>query len=244
MGMNRYAQGVRHASDGWQCEARKSGAQDHGRNHDMQPVEATGGEEMRHGPRAALDQHAPQPAHRQGIEDRRRVEKRPGRGQGDRLDVVRGLRPRPFERDDDAARTISGKDARAAAQGAPRIDHHAHRIWTHDTTDGELRIIGAHSAGADDDGIDDGAQAMQMIEPCRSVYVVGMAGKRGNTPVERLTDLTNHHGAGGRACPQGAEQLLPCPRQHVSGPYSMRNFGPRRGGVGGPTLHQPCPCIA
>ena len=102
-----------------------------------------------------------------------------------------------------------------------------------DATYGEFRVIGAHRAGANDDCIDDGSQAMQMIKSRWPVYVVRMAGKRGDASIDRLSDLADDNSSRARSCPQWTEQALPWLRQHVPGANSMRDFGPRRPGVDG-----------
>src|SRR5262245_35197263 len=199
----------------------------------MQPIEAAGGEEVRHGPGTPFDQHTSQASRRQGIQDRTRVEKSPGSWQGDRLDVVRGSWPCSFMDDHDAARAIRSKDASAGAKSASGVDHDACRIRTRDAPHGELRVIGAHRAGADDDCIEEGSQAVQMIKSRWPVYVVRMAGKRGDASIDRLTDLADDHFSTPRGCPQWTEQALPWLRQHLPGANSMGDFGPRRPGVDG-----------
>jgi hypothetical protein len=96
-----------------------------------------------------------------------------------------------------------------------------------------LRVIGTHRAGANDDRIDEGAQAMQMIKSRWPIYVLRMAGKRGNASIDRLTDLADDHCSRARSCPQRTEQALPWLGQHVPGANPMWDFGPRRHGVDG-----------
>ena len=52
-----------------------------------------------------------------------------------------------------------------AGKRAARIDHHARRIGAGDVAHRQLRIVGAHRAGADHDGVDQRAQPVQMGQP-------------------------------------------------------------------------------
>ena len=88
--MHWHPQRLVHPRDRWQNKSGNAGAENDRRHHDVQPVEAAGGEEMRYGLRATFDQHAPQATGGQGLEDCRRREEAACFGQDDRLDVLPG----------------------------------------------------------------------------------------------------------------------------------------------------------
>ena len=83
----------------------------------------------------------------------------------------------------------SASSARGRRKPAVRIDHHARRVRTGDAADGQLRIVGQRGADADDDGIDQRAQAMQMGEPFGAVDVVRVSAGGGDAGVDRLAAL-------------------------------------------------------
>ena len=64
------SQAVAQASDLRQRDARATRADDQRRDRDLQPMQAAGGEKARHGDPAAFDEHAPETALSQKIEDR------------------------------------------------------------------------------------------------------------------------------------------------------------------------------
>jgi hypothetical protein len=78
-----------------------------------------------------------------------------------------------------------------------------------DPPHGEQRIVGDRRSDADDDGIDNGAQPMEMVEPVAAVDVVGMPGHGRGAAVERLADLPDHHKVVDEPRAQRPENALP-----------------------------------
>ena len=52
-----------------------------------------------------------------------------------------------------------------------------------------MGIVGEDRSRADDDDIDMGADAVEMIEPCLAVDVAGLSAHRRDAAVERLAEL-------------------------------------------------------
>ncbi len=71
--------------------------------------------------------------------------------------------------DNEAWPVADGKTAGRCREASARINDDADGLLTLDAADGELRIVGDHRSYADDDGIDVGAKAMQVIEGRRAV---------------------------------------------------------------------------
>ncbi len=67
----------------------------------------------------------------------------------------------------------------------------------------EQRIVRHHGADADHHGVDLGAQAMDMIEGGIAVDPAAFAGRRRNSPVERLAKLRHHERPVGRRVADG-----------------------------------------
>jgi hypothetical protein len=111
--------------------------------------------------------------------------------------------------DDDAARTVNSEGARGPGQSTVWVDDHARRILPGYAPHCELRVVGDRGADADDDGIDERAQAMKMIEPIGAVDVMGVSGGRRRAPVERLPDLADHDELINLACGERREDIVP-----------------------------------
>ncbi len=105
--------------------------------------------------------------------------------------------------------TVVRQHARCRREPAARIDHHAGRVGPGDAADGQLRIVGERGADADDDGIHQRAQAMQMGEAFRSVDVVRMSAGSGDPGVDRLSALGDDHHVVDQAAAQRPEYLFP-----------------------------------
>ena len=146
--------------------------------------------------------------------------------QGERLDPPgggTGLRGR--DRDDEAPDAVVGEQPGVGRQPPARIDHDPRRMRAGDAPDGEPGIVGEHGPDADHDGVDQGAQPMQVRETLGPVDVMGMAAFGGDPAVERLADLADHHQVVDRSGPQRAEQIVPRCRQGVR--QDRNRFGNR-----------------
>ena len=189
--------GVQHrfvdALDRRQRKAGAAGAEDDRRHHDVQPVEAAGGEETRHGVGAAFDQDAAQAALGERRQDRGRRDLAVGLRQGDDLDVGRQRRAGAGRGHDQAADAVRGEQPGAGRQPAARVDDHPRRLRAGHPADRELRVVGERRADPDHHRIDQRAQPVQVGKAGRAVDVVGMAGGGGDPAVQRLADLADHH---------------------------------------------------
>jgi hypothetical protein len=56
-----------------------------------------------------------------------------------------------------------------------------------------LRVVGQHGADADNDGVDQRSQPMEMRKSFGAVDVVRMSAHGGNAGVDRLAALRDHH---------------------------------------------------
>ena len=124
----------------------------------------------------------------------------------------------PSRHHDDSARAVIGEQAGGRLESAARIDDDARGIGADDVTNRQSRVIRDRAADPDDDGIDEGAQPVQVRETGGAVDVAGTAGRRGDAPVERLADLTNDDEWIGRSAAQRPEHLLPWRRKVASKP--------------------------
>jgi hypothetical protein len=88
------------------------------------------------------------------------------------------------------------------------VEHDPRRIAAADPPDREERIISHDRPDADHDRVDPGPQPMKMIESRSAVDVFGIAGQRGDPPVERLPELGDHEGPIGRPGLEGGEQSV------------------------------------
>ena len=111
-------------------------------------------------------------------------------------------------------RTPSSASTLASGDRRPRgIEHDARRARPCAAPDGEQRIVGDRRADADQHRIDQRAQPVQVRQAGRTVDVFGMSGDRRDPPVDRLTDLADHHEVVDRAPAQRPEPRLPRLRQ-------------------------------
>ena len=74
---------------------------------------------------------------------------------------------------DDLARAVIGEQAVRRLESAARIDDDARGIGADDVTNRQSRVIRDRAADPDDDGVDEGAQPVQMRETGGSVDVAG-----------------------------------------------------------------------
>jgi hypothetical protein len=78
-------------------------------------------------------------------------------------------------------------------QPAARVKDNSHWIGALDVTNGQLWVIGARGFDADENGIDQRPQAVEVHKARRPVDVMRPAGRRCHTTVERLPDLTDNN---------------------------------------------------
>ena len=123
-----------------------------------------------------------------------------------------------LRRDQKTADAVIGENLGAGWKPSIRIENDARRLRTGDPPHRQLRVIGESGADANDDGVDQGAQPMQMRESRRSVDVFRVSGFGGDAPVQRLPDLANDDQIIDCPDPERPEQFVPWRRQ---GPGSM-----------------------
>jgi hypothetical protein len=76
-------------------------------------------------------------------------------------------------------------------------------------SDRQLRVIGQCRSHADDNNVDQRAQPVQMLDAGWTVDVFGVTGRRRDSAVERLADLTYYNQIVHRPVAQRAEQVGP-----------------------------------
>jgi hypothetical protein len=77
-------------------------------------------------------------------------------------------------------------------QPAVRVENDSDWIRAFDVPHCQTRVVGGDRAGADDDGVDNGAKAMEPLDISRAGNVMGVALLCGNSTVEALSDLGDH----------------------------------------------------
>ena len=192
-------------SIGPQGEARPAVAENGRRDHDMQPVEAAGLHEARDRVRPAFDQHPAEAA--RGEDGENRWLARYGRPRPAGLGpLAAGRESHAFA--DDASRGGPLSASSRALGGEPPLGSMTTRAGCGpcDEAHRQLRIVRERAADADDDGVDQRPQAMQMRKRRGAVDVMRMAGCGRNAPVERLADLAEDHETVRRRDSQWAEQ--------------------------------------
>ena len=107
--------------------------------------------------------------------------------------------------DHQSAYAVLGKYTCRRRKPAAGIDHHTCRIRPRDAAHGQLRIVGERGADADDHGIDQSAQPVQMCEPFSAVDVMGMSAGGGDPCVDGLPELPDHDRIADRPAAQRAE---------------------------------------
>ena len=86
---------------------------------------------------------------------------------------------------------LIGENAIGRVEPPGRIDDHAQGIWPVDQTGRQLRIVGSHGSRADDNGVAQGPQAMQMHDVFLPGDVARLAGKSRDEAVEALAEMAD-----------------------------------------------------
>ncbi|OJA07063.1 hypothetical protein QHL1GM_17520 [Halomonas sp. QHL1] len=87
---------------------------------------------------------------------------------------------------------IGIQQRQVVGNAASRIQHHPRRVSAADVAHGQLRIIGAGGSRADDHRVDHGAQAVQVNQTFMTVDVVRMTTFCGNAAIQALPQLSHH----------------------------------------------------
>ncbi|CAM3906681.1 UPF0104 family protein [Vreelandella rituensis] len=192
---HRGAQGGVQRLDGRQGKPRAPRADQQRCDQQMQVVNHAGLDEARNGNAATFDQDAFQPVCGQGIEHGLRLEVAlgiqrqtlsgdvPG-GVGVQADVVTDQ----VQRSRGAVLQYS-ELLRSAATG---VENDANGTFALNMTHAELRIVGTGGTHADDHGIHQCPQAVQVDQALWAVDVVRMAALRGDAPIQTLPQLREY----------------------------------------------------
>ncbi len=218
--------------DRGEVEARAAAAEDDRRHHHMQAVEAVRLEKARDRSGAALDQDAPQAARGEAREDGGRRDLAVLDRQRDLFDA--GERTGAVPGDDEARYAVVAQCPRAGRQPPVRIDDDADGMRAADPAHRQQGIVRDGGPDPDDDGIDQRAEPVEMVEPFAAIDVVGMPGHRCGTAVERLADLPDHHEIVHQPGAQRPENALP-PRRRMAqpGPDGSERIAPAGVVLGG-----------
>lgn len=80
-----------------------------------------------------------------------------------------------------------------------RVEDHPYRMGPGTGPDGEPGVVGDGRSGADDDGVGECAQAVEMTAVLRAGDIVGVAGAGRDEPVEALAELGEGEARSGEA---------------------------------------------
>lgn len=155
----------------------------------MQAVDRPGGQETGHRPCPAFDQQAPEPVRGQRLDDFHRVGLTVAAGDGDRRDPGRTWQIAGLD-DKDRASVLS-QDARIRRQPPVRVDDDAGRMVAGHLSHGQQRVVGDDRTDADDHRVDQRPQPVQMHDRLGAIDIAGIAGRGGDLPVERLSQLAD-----------------------------------------------------
>ena len=90
------------------------------------------------------------------------------------------------------AGVIGVQQCQVAGNAAAWIQHHPRRVSAANMAHGQLRVIGAGGTRADHHCVDQSAQTMQVNQTFMAVDVVGVAAFRGNAAIHTLSQLRHH----------------------------------------------------
>ena len=218
------------ALDRRQRDAGSARAQNDRRDDHVQPVKATCRKEARDGIGATFDQYPAQSTGTERCKDGRGRKLPIGGGQPNKLnarDRSSGLSFRGYK---NATDTILTKDSRFAAEAAVRVDDDAGRLSPGNPAYSQLRIVGYCGTDADDDGVHQSPQPVEVGQSGRPVDVFRMPRFCRNAAIERLADLADDHQLIDGAPTKRAENLTPRLRQGlVTRPENIAKLQPRIG---------------
>jgi hypothetical protein len=107
------------------------------------------------------------------------------------------------------AAAIAAEQARVGRQPAARVEDNSDWIGALHVANGQLWVIGARGFDADEHGIDQRPQAVEVQNTRRPVDVMRPAGRRCHTTVERLPDLANNNEVIDLSAAERAEYVFP-----------------------------------
>lgn len=106
----------------------------------------------------------------------------------------RCLQLRPYASPHDMQRrgAIAVQQRQVAGNTAAGIQHHPCRVSAANVAHGQLRVVGAGGTRADHHGIDQGAQAVQVNQTFMAIDVVGVAALCGDAAIHALPQLRHY----------------------------------------------------
>lgn len=106
----------------------------------------------------------------------------------------RCLQLRPYASPHDMQRrgAIGVQQRQVAGNTTAWIQHHPRRVSAANVAHGQLRVVGAGGTRTDDNGIDQGAQAVQVNQTFMAIDVVGVAALRGDAAIHALSQLRHY----------------------------------------------------
>lgn len=163
-------------------ERRTTASEEHGRDHEVQPVEAAGGEEVGHRDPTTFDEDLAHAPLAKGAEDVGRVEASVPQGQ---LDVV--VAAGPGTQAPGGGPVLEHPEMLGGT--ALRIQDDANGVLPLAVTDRQLGVVVEQGLHPHHDGVDQGPQPMGVYEILVSADPLGLAGVHGHTPVQALGEM-------------------------------------------------------
>lgn len=199
-GAQRAVEGI----DGCQREPRTTGTDQQWRHQQVQVVQHAGLEKSRYRQSTAFYQHSFDSTYGKYVEHGTRLDSGFNSALAQRQhDTFDMLADRADDRraltDQVQGRRLAGlKDMPLGGQSAARVEHHTQRMTASDQPHAELWIVGIHGTRADQHGIDQCPQPMQMHPALDTVHVMRRPGHGGDAPIETLPKLGNRQWFGAR----------------------------------------------
>ncbi len=247
---DRRAERVAHQLGAGEAQPRDAvSEEDRGHRH-VQPVQGAFVEEARHGDAAALDQDAAEPAPRELVHQAAGGERGAVREDEHVHPTAGAARPAVLPALAVAAHHPQGgrlavlEHPQPRRNAAVRIEDDAHRVGTRAGADRQPGIVRGGGAGADDHGVGERAQAVQMGTVLLAGDVVGVAGAAGDEPVQALAQLGEGEAGAGEAEGQIALGEQGRPGRGVRPPARAVRVRDQSGGFGvrlTPDTAQPLP---
>ena len=184
--------------DGRHLQPWPTGADQQRGDQQMQSINGSRFDKLRHRNAAAFYQHPRQALLGQQGDNTMGSELTAGvQGQYATFNVGqarRCLQLRPYVRPHDMQRrgAIGVQQCQVAGNAAAWIQHHPRRVSAANIAHGQLRVIGAGGTRADHHCVDQSAQTMQVNQTFMAVDVVGVAAFRGNAAIHTLSQLRHH----------------------------------------------------
>ncbi|MBQ0984945.1 flippase-like domain-containing protein [Streptomyces sp. F63] len=207
---DRRAERVAHQFRAGEAETGDAVAEQDRRHGHIEPVQRALVEEPRHGDAAALDQDTAEPAPRQLVHQAAGGERGAvGEDEHIHLAAAAGMAVLPVPpvlpvlpvaaHHPQGGRLAVGEHPEPRWHAAVRVEDDAHRVAARAGADRQPGIVRGGGAGADDHGVGERAQAVQVGAVLLAGDVVGVAGAAGDEPVQALPQLREGEAGTGEA---------------------------------------------